>query len=179
MQGVPMVLVPRHLLTHTLTAIESALGSSSASVLAESGRHAAAQWCAHEEATSGRTGMALLIHYLQQLTARGWGQFFLQDVDLENKGACTVIVAHSALAMRPTPTAGTACYMFASWLEGAVGYLQRTTGSTGCVVAQETQCRAAGETECRFELRTDRDGEPRVVENADRYPFAANHDEDI
>ena len=170
--GVPMVLVPRHLLTHTLTAIEAALGSSSASALAESGRCAAAQWCAHEEATSGRTGVGLLIHYLQQLTARGWGQFSLRDVDLKNEGACTVIVAHSTLAMRPVPNTGTACYLFASWLEGAVGYLQRSTDTSGRVVAQETHCRAAGEAECRFELRTDPDEEPQVVENPDRYPFA-------
>lgn len=149
---VPMVLVPQHLLTNSLAAVEEALGrQAAATALREAGRRSAWQWCAHEAAAGGFTGVGIIEHYLDQLSRRGWGQFHLVNFDL-SAGTGAVTVTHSALAARAASNQG-ACYPFGAWLEGAVGFA-RGDSTVELITATETSCVSTGSSCCVFELAT-------------------------
>lgn len=150
--GVPMVLVPQHLLTGVLTTAEEHAGTTSAAdVMRAAGRSAARRWCEHQAVHQGLTGGDLVRHYLEQLSLRGWGRFTVLDLDLTSRSV-DVRVDHSAFAVRETAAAakGT-CYPFAGWFEGAVEYAAdpAAPGWTGQRVT-EYRCVADGADHCRF-----------------------------
>lgn len=150
--GVAMVLAPRHLITNILTAAESRIGSvDSAAMLRDAGRLSAEQWCAHEATRLQLSGVALVMHYLRQLSSRGWGLFSVAR--LENHFAIgSVRVQHSALAYRTVEPGATACYLFASWLEGALAHVPPGAERPGTAVVREVACAASGGSDCLFEI---------------------------
>lgn len=146
--GLPMVLVPQHLLVNSLDAVERCVGRNMAAELfRDAGRRSAWHWCAHESARLGLSGSAILRHYLERLTSRGWGQFAIDELDID-RGRLRVRVSHSALL----PVAGStrsvdrACYWFEAWLEGA---LEHASEESGYVAVRELQCAVHGD-ECVF-----------------------------
>lgn len=148
--GLPMVLVPRHLITNNLRAVEEQLGyDASAALFRAPGYRSAQQWCEHQAAKHGLEGAAVVRKYLEHMSRRGWGRFTIEDLDLD-RGRATVRLEDSALAARAVGRQPSACYMFAGWLEGAVDHV-RPRGASG-VRAREVQCRAASAEHCLFTL---------------------------
>lgn len=146
--GLPMVLVPQHLLVNNLDAVERHVGrDESARLFRDAGRRSAWHWCAHESARLGLSGVTIVRHYLDRLTRRGWGRFEIDTLD-PVRGTLRVRVQHSALL----PVAGStrsvdrACYLFEAWFEGA---LQYTSDDSGLVAVREIQC-GINADECVF-----------------------------
>ncbi|MBB3050280.1 hypothetical protein FHS23_001275 [Prauserella isguenensis] len=146
--GLPMVLVPQHLLVNNMDAVEQRLGrDESALLFRDAGRRSAFHWCAHESARLGLSGAAIVRHYLDRLSRRGWGRFEIDTLD-PSRGALSVRVRHSALL----PVDGSsrsvdrACYLFEAWFEGA---LQYASGEPGIAPVHEDRC-GVNADECRF-----------------------------
>lgn len=146
--GVPMILVPQHLITGVLTTAEQHAGTSgTAGALRTAGRLAARRWCEHQADHCDLSGADLVLHYLEQLGRRGWGRFTVLELDLATSHL-DVRVDHSAFATRQLAAPATgACYPFASWLEGAVAYAGNRSAD---LRVTENQCVAAGADHCRF-----------------------------
>lgn len=146
--GLPMVLVPQHLLVNNLEAVERQVGrDESAQWFRDAGRRSARRWCAHESARLGLSGAAIVRHYLDRLTRRGWGPFEIDTLD-PARGELCVRVRHSALLPVPgsTRSVDRACYLFEAWFEGA---LQYTSGESEIVAIREIQC-GINADECLF-----------------------------
>ena len=80
--GMPMILVPRHFLVNNHVAAENAIGQAAyARHLHEAGYKSAWQWCEKEAARHGLEGLAVFHHYMQRLSQRGWAQFSVESVD--------------------------------------------------------------------------------------------------
>lgn len=146
--GLPMVLVPQHLLVNNMDAVEQRLGrDESAQLFRDAGRRSAWHWCAHESARLGLTGAALVRHYLDRLTRRGWGRFEIDALD-PARGELSVRVRYSALlpVSGSTRSVDRACYLFEAWFEGA---LRCASGAPGIVPVREICC-GVNADECLF-----------------------------
>jgi predicted hydrocarbon binding protein len=149
--GLPMVLVPRHLITNNLSAVEELLGvDGSASLFHDAGYRSARQWCVHQGERHGLDGPAVLRHYLEQLSRRGWGRFRFSELDLA-RGSATVRIGNSALAHRSLPSGKTGCYLFVAWLEGALDHARSELPAAPALGIREMRCAADGADECVFE----------------------------
>ncbi|TCP54351.1 hypothetical protein EV191_103396 [Tamaricihabitans halophyticus] len=145
--GLPMVLVPQHLITNSLAALEDRLGAESMEVFRASGNRSARQWCAHESARLDLSGAAVLRHYLDRLSRRGWGQFTIDEFD-EETGHCRIRVAHSALISGRD--VARSCYVFEGWLQGALEFIGPTLTNSSPLTIQETHCAINGDEACVF-----------------------------
>lgn len=146
--GLPMVLVPQHLLVNNLEAVERQVGRDKAAWLyRDAGRRSARHWCAHESARLGLSGAAIVRHYLDRLTRRGWGRFEIDTLD-PARGDLRVRVRHSALLPVPGSVRSVerACYLFEAWFEGA---LQYASGESEIVAVREIRCGIDAD-ECLF-----------------------------
>ena len=151
---IPMMLVPRHFFLNNHFAIEAALGEERlAEVLRPAGAKSAHVWCEKEAAFHGLSGPDVFRHYMKRLSQRGWAQFSVLDL-VPEAGRARVRVDHSIFvegargqASRPV------CYMFASWLEGALAYVAQAAGRPVTVKGREVYCRAEGQHDhCLFEV---------------------------
>lgn len=153
--GVQMVLVPRHLITGVLAAAEQQVGFADARGVADAAGYAAAhEWCARQAVYHSLHGDALVHHYVEQLSGRGWGRFSVVALDLDSR-YIDVRVDNSALADRGDGADGPTCYPFASWLAGAVDYAAgRPTEGCSAGGVEEAQCINAGASHCRLVSRS-------------------------
>jgi predicted hydrocarbon binding protein len=152
--GIPMILMPRHFFINNHAAIESALGREKyAALLYEAGYRSAYTWCEKEAATHQLQGVEVFHHYMKRLSQRGWAQFKVEALDADS-GAARVRVAHSVFVAGAGGNAGgKACYMFSGWFPGSLEYAGKLLGKTWRLSAQETQCAADGEHEhCIFKV---------------------------
>lgn len=146
--GIPMILVPRHFFLNNHLAIESALGRDKyAALLFEAGYRSAYTWCEKEAVTHGLKGLEVFHHYMKRLSQRGWAQFAVQLADAST-GVARVEVRHSVFAVQKTGQK--ACYMFAGWFPGS---LELVTGKKSSLRCEEVQCAAEGADYCVFETR--------------------------
>jgi predicted hydrocarbon binding protein len=153
--GMPMILVPRHFLVNNHVAVEVAVGQSAyAKHLHAAGYKSAWQWCEKEAAHHGLSGVAVFHHYMQRLSQRGWAQFDVEAIDAP-AGTARVRARHSVFVSEAGPNAGRkTCYMFEGWLVGALEYVRHAQHLSGSLVAQETICAADGGVDgCVFEVR--------------------------
>jgi predicted hydrocarbon binding protein len=145
--GMPMILVPRHFFLNNHLAIESALGRERyAELLFHAGHKSAYVWCEKEAKSHGLEGVAVFHHYMKRLSQRGWGQFHVESLD---PAACRarVRVQHSVFA---TERGGSkACYMFRGWFPGALEFVAQSRRK---VTSVEVQCAAEGHDHCIFEV---------------------------
>lgn len=144
--GIPMILVPRHFFLNNHLAIEEALGRERyAELLFHAGYKSAYTWCEKEARTHGLKGIAVFHHYMKRLSQRGWAQFEVKSVD-EATGAARVHVRHSVFAAGKTGKK--ACYMFSGWFPGSLDFV---SGTKGLLRSEERQCAAEGHEHCVFE----------------------------
>ena len=78
--GMPMILVPRHFFVDNHLATEGALGGAKyAGLLFEAGHRSAYVWCEQEARTHGLAGVEVFHHYMKRLSQRGWAQFKVES----------------------------------------------------------------------------------------------------
>lgn len=152
--GIPMILVPRHFLVNIQRAVEETLGhESSVDLFREPGARSAWEWCAEEAKTHGLSGAEVFCHYMKRLSQRGWAQFSVETLDVE-AGYARVRVDHSVFAAEyGSETKRKVCYVFQGWMEGALGYVATTQGRFRSLRCQEIQCTAEAEAYCLFETQ--------------------------
>ncbi|MDX3926195.1 MAG: DUF5943 domain-containing protein [Shinella sp.] len=153
--GLPMVYVPRHFMLNIHNAVEDALGLSAyKSVLYDAGARAAYHWCKTQAENQNLDGVRVFEHYLERLTARGWGQF--QIVDIDPGASATITVKNSIYVLGGRPGPGhPVCYMFEGFFAGGFKYASQHPGSApGEMDCKEVECEAMGFDRCKFELKT-------------------------
>jgi predicted hydrocarbon binding protein len=145
--GIPMILVPRHFFLNNHLAVESALGIEKYSeILFAAGHKSAYLWCEKEAATHGLKGVEVFHHYMKRLSQRGWGQFRVESLDPKT-GHARVRVHHSVFAAERKNAK--ACYMFRGWFPGALEFV---LGNKVQLTSTEIQCAADGRHDhCVFE----------------------------
>jgi predicted hydrocarbon binding protein len=148
--GIPMILVPRHFFLNNHLAFESALGLEAYSkLLFDAGHKSAYVWCEKEAATYGLKGAEVFHHYMKRLSQRGWGQFRVESVDPQT-GRARVQVRHSVFAVE-RKNAKT-CYMFRGWFPGSLELVGSLLGKKFRLTSEEIQCAAeGGQDHCIFE----------------------------
>lgn len=171
-EGMPMILVPRHFLVNNHVAAERAIGEADyAAHLYAAGYKSAWQWCEKEAAHHGLEGVAVFHHYLRRLSQRGWAQFTVEAVDAA-AGTARVRARNSVFVSEAGAYAGRkVCYMYLGWFAGALEYVGRAAGQSRKLTAIETACACErGHAECIFEVApsasaadrsTQEKGEPR------------------
>jgi hypothetical protein len=148
--GIPMLLVPRHFFLNNHLAIEAALGLQKyAEILFAAGRKSAYAWCEKEAATHGLSGEAVFHHYMKRLSQRGWGQFHVEKLDVK-AGLARVQVRHSIFTVEKRNSK--ACYMFRGWFPGALEFVLESAGLKLELTSNELHCAAeGGQDHCLFE----------------------------
>jgi hypothetical protein len=151
--GMPMILVPRHFFVNYHRAVEAQLGLEAARALWwDSGHRSAFQWCEKEAKTHGLAGIAVFHHYMKRLSQRGWAQFSVLDHDPAS-GRTRVRVDNSVFVLQDGGKGGRACYAFRGWFVGALDYVGTNLGRPFPLLgAEETQCAAEGHAHCVFEV---------------------------
>jgi Domain of unknown function (DUF5943) len=137
--GMPMILVPRHFLVNNHVAVEEAIGVEAyAKHLHAAGYKSAWQWCEKESARHGLSGIDVFRHYMKRLSQRGWAQFDVESVDAQTGRAAGRKV----------------CYMFLGWLVGSLEYVGHAAGKSYKLEAEEVACGSDGAKDgCMFEVR--------------------------
>lgn len=142
--GMPMILVPRHFFVNNHLAIEAALGEEKyAELLFAAGHKSAYTWCEREARTHGLTGVEVFQHYMRRLSQRGWGQFEVESVEPAT-GRARVSVANSAFVLAHSGAPRKTCYMFRGWFPGALEFVGAQVGKRFALTCEETQCAAQG-----------------------------------
>ncbi|MCA1704134.1 MAG: 4-vinyl reductase [Actinobacteria bacterium] len=152
--GIPMILVPRHFFVNNQRAVEEFIGHQTTSDLfREPGDRSAREWCAREAMTHDLQGVLIFHHYMKRLSQRGWAQFSVEHLDAA-AGYARVRADHSVfVAEHGTRVRRKVCYMFQGWLEGALGYIMTVEGNPQQLKCREVQCAAEGSDHCLFEVR--------------------------
>jgi predicted hydrocarbon binding protein len=144
--GIPMILMPRHFFLNNHLAIEKELGVEKYSkLLYDAGYKSAYVWCEKEAGTHGLKGIEVFHHYMKRLSQRGWAQFKVESVNAAT-GEARVQVRHSVFAAEKSGKK--ACYMFRGWFPGS---LEFATGRKNSLKSEELQCAAEGADYCVFE----------------------------
>jgi len=152
--GIPMILVPRHFFVNNHIAIESAVGEERyAQQLFEAGHKSAYVWCEKEARTHGIQGVAVFHHYMKRLSQRGWGQFVVETIDAES-GHARVRVDHSVFVLEHKGGGSRkTCYMFRGWFPGSLEFVGTLLGKRLQLTSTEIQCAAEGHRDhCVFEI---------------------------
>ena len=148
----PMLYIPRHFMLGIHDSVENALGRERyRSVLRESGSASAYFWCKQQAGMRQLDGVAVFKHYLDRLSALGWGQFDLEDAALDH-GSVTVKLVNSVYVLgRTAPAEEPVCYMFEGFIMGGLTYLAEDKGLTfSSIDCREVQCQGMGHDACRF-----------------------------
>jgi hypothetical protein len=152
--GIAMVLVPRHFLVNSHKAVEAAVGIAANARLAyEAGYRSAWYWCDQESKRHGLAGMQVFEHYMRRLSQRGWGRFSVVTAEAAT-GRATVHVAHSVFVSEyGRGMDRRVCYPFAGWLVGSLEWVCSALGHAKLLAARETSCTAHEGTEpCVFQV---------------------------
>jgi len=150
--GVPMILVPRHFFVNNHVAVEQELGVEKyAEILFAAGHKSAYVWCGMEAKTHGLKGVEVFHHYMKRLSQRGWGQFTVESADPAS-GRSRVIVRNSVFVKAHEGAPRKTCYMFRGWFPGALEFVAASAGKKLKLASTEIQCAAEGRhAHCIFE----------------------------
>lgn len=151
--GMPMILVPRHfwMAVHRETEARFGIEANEALLFAASCT-AAFSWCEREARTHGLSGAAVFYHYMDRRSKRGWGHCTVEHLDGEADRA-RVRMTNSAFVYEFGPKAGrNVCYMFNGSLSGAMEYVSYEAGRRRKMHCREMQCAANGAPHCLFEV---------------------------
>jgi len=152
--GLPMLYIPRHFMVNVHDGVEAALGRECyRRVLAQTGHRSAYSWCKQQVEEQGVSKNQVLEHYLQRLSVRGWGQFTLREIDLDQPRVAISLRNSLYVLAREGKAKQPVCYMFEGFFTGAIQYLMEEHGATGAdLQCREIECQAMGFEQCKFEL---------------------------
>ncbi|QTQ38560.1 4-vinyl reductase domain-containing protein [Aromatoleum petrolei] len=147
-------LAARSFCLDTLQDLETGMGDESyGDILYHASYKSAGHWCEKEAFAHGLAGVELFEHYLERLSARGWGRFSLAEADFRT-GTADVRLDHSTLVLSQAEAcAARTCYMFAGWFAGMMDWIGENAGKPLSTVCCETQCGADGFDHCIFAIR--------------------------
>jgi predicted hydrocarbon binding protein len=152
--GLPMVYLPRHFLVNNHRAVEEALGLETyREILRAATAKSAIHWCQAEARTHILTPEATFRHYFKRLSQRGWGQFSIDELDLDRRHG-RISLRHSIFVLeRPAGAEQPVCYMFEGFMTGAFRFLFAESEDRPEAQCRESQCAAqGGHDHCRFEF---------------------------
>ena len=151
--GVPMILVPRHFFLNNHLAVEKALGMRKYSqLLFAAGHKSAYAWCEMEAKTHGLKGVDVFHHYMKRLSQRGWARFTVESVDAST-GQARVRVRNSVFVSGHQGKPRKTCYMFRGWFPGSLEYVAAAAGKKLKLGSTEVHCAAeGGHDHCVFEI---------------------------
>ena len=151
--GLPVILIPRHYWVQIMQEVEAKVGLDAASDLYFTGTYKAAYyWCETEAETHGLSGVDVFSHYLKRMSQRGWGQFAVERID-PAAGTAQLLVHHSATALAYGPKFGrSVCHGFNGAFCGGMEYVAAHAGAPMKLSSRETECAADGARHCVFEV---------------------------
>ena len=151
--GIPMILVPRHFFVNNHSAVATELGEKKYSeILFTAGHKSAYQWCEKEARTHGLKGAEVFHHYMKRLSQRGWGQFSVESIE-PTESRARVRVSHSVFVVEKRTPGRKSCYMFRGWFPGALEFVVAAAGAKPARLdCEEVQCAAEGHAHCAFEV---------------------------
>ncbi|MGI4801623.1 MAG: DUF5943 domain-containing protein [Janthinobacterium lividum] len=153
--GLPMLYVPRHFMVNVHDEVADALGRDAyQAVLERAGSKSAYFWCKKRDELERMGGVKAFQHYLERLTARGWGQFEIEDLDIAS-GLGRIRLRNSIYVLESRQKAEhPVCYMFEGFFIGGFRYLLEEQGTPRqSITCREIQCEAMGFDHCRFDLQ--------------------------
>jgi predicted hydrocarbon binding protein len=152
--GMPVLLIPRHLWVSVQKSLEAGLGLEGARALFRAAGHGAARtWCTRQGERFDLAGVPLFEHYLRSASRRGYGRMVIERIDLEH-GRARVRVDGSVYVAEYGQNAGRAvCHVFESSFAGGLDCASERAGLPGDWTVRETACAANGATHCTFEMR--------------------------
>ena len=151
--GMPMILVPRHFWMAVHQETEQRIGiEANTALLFAASCGAAFTWCEREARTHGLSGAAVFRHYMDRRSKRGWGRCTVEHLDAD-AGRARVRMRDSAFALALGPNAGrNVCYMFNGSLSGGMEYVSHDLGRRRTMRCKEIECAANGAPDCLFEV---------------------------
>jgi predicted hydrocarbon binding protein len=154
--GLPMVYLPRHFLVNNHRAVEEALGFDAyREILRAATAKSAIHWCQAEARTHGLTPEATFRHYFKRLSQRGWGQFSVDELDLERRHGRISLRNSVFVLERSAGVDAPVCYMFEGFMTGAFRFLIEDSTGPHEVGCRESHCAAqSAHDHCRFEFGT-------------------------
>jgi len=152
--GLPMLYIPRHFMVNVHDAVEAALGRAAyRAVLHDAGHRSAYIWCKAQAQHYTMRGVEVVEHYLQRLSVRGWGQFSLNNLELEPPRLTIGLKNSIYVLARNEPATHPVCYMFEGFFTGAMHYLIEDKGlSQENLTCREVECQGMGFESCLFEI---------------------------
>ena len=151
--GMPMILVPRHFWMAVHSETQQRVGVEvHRDLLFAASCSAAFAWCEKEAAVHGLSGADVFRHYMARRSDRGWGRCTVEHLDAE-AGRARVRMTDSAFVHAFGPDAGqNVCYMFNGSLSGGMEYVSHDLGRRRAMRCRETACAANGAEACVFEV---------------------------
>lgn len=152
--GMPVLLISRHLWVRVQKSLEDGLGLAAARAMFREVSHSAAKtWCTQQGDRFGLAGAPLFEHYLRSAGWRGYGRMTPLHIDL-TLGTAQVRVDHSIYAAEYGPDAGRpVCHVFEGSFAGGLCCASERAGLPGEWAARETACACNGAPHCLFEMR--------------------------
>lgn len=151
--GVPMIYTPRAFFVNIQRMVEDAIGIDGyRDRLYKAAYEATYAWCGIQVELHGLDGAAVLHHYLDRLSRRGWGGFSLVEADWA-AGTARARLDHSAIAAGFGKSRRRVCYMFDGAFAAAMDWVGDATKRSYRTTCVETQCAAEdGRDHCLFEI---------------------------
>lgn len=151
--GMPVLLIPRHLWVLVQKSLEEGLGLEGTRALFWAAGHSAARtWCIQQGDRFGLAGVPLFEHYLFSASQRGYGRMTIEQIDLP-LGTARVRVDDSAYVAEYGQNAGRpVCHLFESSFAGGLCCASERAGLPSEWTAREIACAAHGATHCTFEM---------------------------
>ena len=151
--GMPMILVPRHFWMAVHKETEQRIGvEANQALLFAASCSAAFTWYEREAATHGLSGTEVFRHYMARRSERGWGRCTIEQLDGE-AGRARVRMTESAFVHAFGANAGrNVCYMFNGSLSGGMEFVSRELGRRRKMRCREVSCAANGAEACLFEV---------------------------
>jgi len=152
--GMPMILVPRHFWMAVHQETEKRIGiEENAALLFDASCGAAFTWCEMEARTHGLSGTDVFHHYMDHRSRRGWGRCTVDLLDA-NAGRARVRMTDSDIVYAAGPDAGrNVCYMFNGSLSGGMEFVTHDLGGRRKMQCREIECAANGADDCLFEVQ--------------------------
>lgn len=151
--GLPMILIPRHYWAQMMQEVEAGLGLEEAAKLYFSGTYKAAYfWCEKEAETHGLSGVDVFTHYMTRMSQRGHGRITVEEIE-PAEGAARLRIENSAIALAYGFGVGrNVCHFFNGAFCGGMEFAAADTGRSMKVESSELQCLANGAGHCVFQI---------------------------
>ena len=151
--GLPMILIPRHYWAQIMQEVEANLGLEAAAQLYFSGTYKAAYfWCEQEADTHGLSGVDVFTHYMKRMSQRGHGRITIEQIE-PLAGTARLHIQNSAVALAYGADAGrSVCHFFNGAFCGGMEFVAAHAGRSMKITSSELQCLANGADHCVFQV---------------------------